>query len=257
MPRGARERSRTGIYHVMLRGINRQTIFEDREDADKFLYTVQDVKETSGFDLYAYCLMTNHIHLLVKEGKEDFGQTMKRIGGKYVYWYNMKYERSGNLFQGRFKSEVVEDDEYLLMAMRYIHQNPVAAGMVKDPGNYPWSSYNDYLKDSKRIDSRFVLEQMSQDKEKAKEAFIKFHKDYPNHSFLDMEEKKGLSDDEASALIQSICKVQSTKELQTKDKKVRNRMLASLGNKGISDRQLSRLTGISRAVIRNARAQRD
>jgi hypothetical protein len=72
-----------------------------------------------------------------------------------------------------------------------------------------------------------------------------------------MEEKKGLSDDEASALIQSICKVQSTKELQTKDKKVRNRMLASLGNKGISDRQLSRLTGISRAVIRNARAQGD
>jgi len=80
MPRGARERSRTGIYHVMLRGINRQTIFEDREDAEKFLYTVQDVKETSGFDLYAYCLMTNHIHLLVKEGKEDFGQTMKSTG---------------------------------------------------------------------------------------------------------------------------------------------------------------------------------
>ena len=257
MPRAARETSRTGIYHIMLRGINRQTIFEDSEDAEKFLYTFQDVKETSGFELYAYCLMTNHIHLLVKEGNEDFGQTMKRIGAKYVYWYNKKYERTGNLFQGRFKSEVVENEEYLLMAMRYIHQNPVVAGMVEDPSKYHWSSYNDYLKDNNRIDTQFVFDLMGQDKKKAKETFVKFHKEYPSHTFLDLEEKKGLSDNEAKDLIIKLCYIEYAKELQGLDKKLRNGFLSNLRNMGVSERQLSRLTGISRAVIKKASVQGD
>ncbi|MCR3956768.1 MAG: transposase [Gudongella sp.] len=253
MPRTSRVRSKTGIYHIMLRGINRQTIFEDSEDAQKFLYTLGDIKKISGYELYAYCLMTNHIHLLVKEGHEDFGKSMKRIGAKYVYWYNLKYERTGHLFQDRFKSEAIENEEYLLSAMRYIHHNPVTAGMVNDPSNYPWSSYSAYLNPNKLVDTDFVLNNFSPDNKKAVLAFEKFHRDYPSHTFLDMEgDKKRLRDDEASNIIINLCGVRSTKDVKSFDKVTRDQYLVKFKESGLSDRQISRLTGIGRVVIRNA-----
>ena len=129
MPRKARAKSKTGIYHIILRGINRQKIFNDNEDKKRLLETLLRYKEKSKYQIYAYCLMDNHIHLLLKEGEEPLAQIMRRIGGSYVYWYNHKYERVGNLFQDRFKSEVVEDDTYFLTVLRYIHQNPAKAGI--------------------------------------------------------------------------------------------------------------------------------
>ena len=98
MPRKAREKSSTGIYHVVLRGINRQIIFEDDEDYEKLLDTLKEHKETSGYEIHGYCLMSNHMHLLIKEGEEDLGIVFRRIGASYVYWYN----RRGHLFQDRY-----------------------------------------------------------------------------------------------------------------------------------------------------------
>ena len=114
MPRKARTRSSTGIYHIIMRGINRQIIFEDSEDYIQFLESLTRQKETSGIEIYAYCLMSNHVHLLIKEGNEDLGTVFKRIGSSYVYWYNWKYNRRGHLFQDRYRSEAVEDDGYFL-----------------------------------------------------------------------------------------------------------------------------------------------
>ncbi len=88
MPRVAREKSETGIYHVILRGINRQTIFEDEEDAIKFLQILNKYRQRSECKIYAYCLMGNHVHILIREGKEELGMAMKRIGVSYVHWYN-------------------------------------------------------------------------------------------------------------------------------------------------------------------------
>ncbi len=113
MPRSARKKSISGIYHVVLRGTNKQRIFEDDQDNQKFLQTIRAHKKTSGYEVYAYCLMSNHIHLLMKEGKEDLGIVFRRIGASFVYWYNWKYSRKGHLFQDRYKSEVVESDKYL------------------------------------------------------------------------------------------------------------------------------------------------
>src|SRR6056297_3473731 len=121
MARKPRRKSETGIYHVMLRGINKQRIFEDKQDYQKFIDVIKKTKETSDFNLYSYCLMSNHIHLLIKETEEELGEIFKRIGARFVYWYNSKYSRTGHLFQGRFKSEVVESDSYLLTVLRYIH----------------------------------------------------------------------------------------------------------------------------------------
>lgn len=144
MPRSARKKSETGIYHVMLRGINRQPIFEDEEDYRRFLYVLRDCKRVSGFQLFAFCLMPNHIHLLIRAIREPLDLIFKRIGTRFVYWYNLKYERVGHLFQDRYKSEPVEDDAYFLTVLRYIVQNPMKAGLEATPGTYRWSCYRDY-----------------------------------------------------------------------------------------------------------------
>ncbi len=140
MARTARIQSNTGVYHVVLRGVNKQQIFECTEDYLRFVnilraQTLQEQDETGHnskphFVLYAYCLMGNHVHLLIKELGEPLAQTMKRISSSYVCYYNHKYGRIGQLFQERFKSQPVGDWDYFLTLFRYIHQNPLKAHLV-------------------------------------------------------------------------------------------------------------------------------
>ena len=140
-----RVKSATGIYHIMVRGIDKRNIFIDDQDRAKFLEKVFKAKKTAGFELYGYCLMDNHVHLLMKE-KEDIGTSMKRITVGYVQWHNIKHERTGHLFQNRYRSEPVQSESYLLNVLRYIHQNPVKANIINSPGAYEWSSYNQYIR---------------------------------------------------------------------------------------------------------------
>lgn len=155
MPRAPRQKSESGIYHIMLRGINQQVIFEDEEDYQKFIETIKTYKAVSGYKVFAYCLMSNHIHLLLKVEKEDVDLIIKRIAGSYVYWYNWKYYRRGHLFQDRFKSEPVEDETYFLTVLRYIHQNPMKVGFNID--EYEFSSYNEYIKKGNLVDTESAL----------------------------------------------------------------------------------------------------
>lgn len=201
MPRKPREKSNTGIYHVMLRGINRQVIFEEHEDYEKFIQTIREFKEVSQYEIYAYCLMSNHIHLLIKEGAEDLGIVFRRIGAKYVYWYNWKHKRSGHLFQDRYKSEVVENDRYFLTVLRYIHQNPVKAGIEKDITRYPWSSYNEYIGKSGICDKKFVLSLFAGDEKTAIKIFQEFNTQNNDDKCLDDEQRARIDDIEATSII--------------------------------------------------------
>jgi len=130
--RKQREKSESGIYHAMLRGINRQIIFEDDEDREMFTGTANASRGENNYRVYAYCLMDNYVHLLLHERDDSVSTAGKRIASRYVYWFNKKHDRNGHLFQGRFKSEVVEDDRYFLTVLRYIHQNPLMAGLAGD-----------------------------------------------------------------------------------------------------------------------------
>jgi REP element-mobilizing transposase RayT len=152
MPRQARESSGTGIFHVMMRGINHQNIFEDEEDNYQFINTLDRMRvryDDEGTpcgrncSYYAYCLMGNHFHLLIRERNERVGETIKRIASSYVYYYNRKYGRDGHLFKERFKSEPVNDMEYFTVLLRYIHQNPVKAGIVEKVKDYEFSSWGE------------------------------------------------------------------------------------------------------------------
>lgn len=251
MSRKAREKSSTGIYHVMLRGINKQIIFEENEDYEKFIGVIEEYKEVCGYEIYAFCLMSNHIHLLIKEGKEELGIVFRRIGSKFVYWYNLKYRRSGHLFQDRFKSEVVEDDKYFLSALRYIHQNPIKAGIVDNITNYPWSSYKEYFGEKGICETEFALSQFSDDGKKAMELFEEFNYFENDDKHLEYERQIRINDEEAKKIIFEVAEVKDTKQIQGFEKERRNRVIRELKNKGLSIRQVERLTGISFGVIRN------
>lgn len=243
MARQARKKSESGIYHIMLRGINRQQIFEDEEDRQKFLDTLENYKDLCGYTIYAYCLMGNHIHLLLKEGKEDLTQVFKRIGGSYVYWYNWKYHRCGHLFQDRFKSEPVEDDGYFLTVLRYIHQNPVKARICTRAEVYKYSSMKEYLSFPFLVDTDFALSMIT------KEQFIEYHREENDDNCLELEDHFRLTDDEAKALIIKISKCRTIAEFQLLDRNARNACIHKLHNKGLSIRQISRLTGISKKIV--------
>ena len=246
MPRQARKKSSVGIYHIMLRGVNQQQIFEDSEDCDKFLQVLKDCKAISEFKLFAYCLMGNHIHILLQETNEPIELLMKRIATRFVYWYNIKYQRVGHLFQDRFKSEPIENDAYFLTVLRYIHQNPIKAGICKTVADYENSSYNEYFKSSDLIDSDFVFDLISKD------GFTKFNSEKVFESCLDVEDKPKIkvTDEQAKKIIEKVSKCKNVAEFQTLDVKTRDKCLKKLRESGLSIRQISRLTGVSFNIVR-------
>jgi len=253
LPRTARKQSDSGIYHVMARGINRQDIFKDQNDIKRYLETLHEFKDADLFTLYGYCFMKNHVHLLLREGLEPLGEVMRKIGSSYVYWYNRKYERVGYLFQDRFKSEPVEDDSYFLTVLRYIHHNPLKAGISKNISDYEWSSYHDYLNSEGIADIDFALDIFNPERKQAIKQFVDFHNEDNDDRCLDVESAPRLSDKAATEVIIKVCNINNPLDLQETEKSTRNECLNQLKNKyNLSIRQIERLTGINRNVIARA-----
>ena len=118
-------------YHVMARGNERKNIFRNASDYRKFLKIIKDASDKYSFSLYAYSLMTNHYHLLIRIEHPNLSTIMQYINTRYGIYFNLRYKRNGHLFQSRFKSVIVEHGQFLLEVMRYMHLNPLRAGMVE------------------------------------------------------------------------------------------------------------------------------
>jgi hypothetical protein len=190
--------------------------------------------------------MGNHLHLVIKVENEPLGQIFKRVCGRYVYWYNAKYHRAGHLFQDRFKSEPIEDEKYFLNVLRYIHQNPVKAGLVKKAGEYPYSSYNCYMEsiDKQLVDVDYVLDMMNKDQLK------EFHSETSDDKYLDITESPyRLTDEQAKDAIMKISRCKNVSEFQLLEINVRNNCIKKLRDEGLSIRQISRLTGVSKGIV--------
>jgi len=134
-----------GLYHVIFRGNGGQPVFLSDEDRYRFQLLLQEGTCRFGYRVYAFCLMTNHIHLALQVAEIPLSRSMQNLSFRFTRWINWRQKRTGHLFQGRYKAVLVDSDSYLLELIRYIHLNPVRAGMVKDPVNYPWSSHKAYL----------------------------------------------------------------------------------------------------------------
>lgn len=147
MPRPLRLEYEGAFHHVMNRGRNNQNIFHDEHYFEAFLKILKDSCERYDGILHAYCLMTNHYHLLIETPKANLSQIMQHINGKYTQWHNRHCKKDGTLFRGRYKSVLVDEDSYLLQLSRYIHRNPIEVkrAMVSQLEDYPWSSYPAYI----------------------------------------------------------------------------------------------------------------
>ncbi len=250
MPRTSRVKSKSGTYHIIMRGINRQTLFEDEEDYIRFVQTLERYKEVCGYSLYAYCLMGNHVHLLLKEDKHPLETIMRKICGSCVLWYNKKYDRVGYLFQDRFKSEPVEDEAYFLTAIRYIFQNPLKANLVTEISNYAWTNYVNYMVEDKGAAIDFVFDIFNKNREKAIKSFIHYINRENNDECLDIFQRHQITDDDAREIIKKHCGINHGTEMQKLDIQTRNSHIKGLKEKyGLSIRQIERITGIGRGVV--------
>ena len=242
MSRLSRNYSESGVYHILFRGVNQQNIFEEKQDYIKLLETIDNVKKDMHFELYAYCFMSNHVHLVIKEAEiKDISLIMKRILTKYARWYNIKYKRSGALIANRYKSVPVELDEYFLHLIRYVHQNPLKAGIVENIENYPYSSYNEYLSGAVITNTEFVLGMLNLPE------FVEFHSLMENMNFI-VSDRKKKTDEALVFKINNTFHIQNPKDIAKLDKLQRNEIIKILKQE-FPARQIQRITNVSRGVI--------
>jgi len=254
MPRKAREKSKTGIYHVILRGANRQEVFHDDEDNIKFLEILLKQKKDDRVKVHGWCLMGNHAHLVLKEGCEDLSVSMKRIGVSYAWHYNLKYNTTGHLFQDRYRSERIEKDKYLLTVIRYIHQNPLKAGLVKRVEDWRWSSclgyYGKEVFPQGLLDDSLVLGLFSEDRETARGRFKEFNGMKNEDICLEDSVRVRLTDEEVRGRISELISGLNIAQVKSLPKKERDEIIIRLkGIEGVTQRQLARLLGVSPSII--------
>lgn len=239
MPRHPRLLSKSGIEHVMLRGVNKQTIFRDDADCRKFLKCLWAAQEKGGFTLHAYCLMKNHVHLLIQRGKETVGQSVKRFGISYAAYYNKKYDRVGHLFQDRYRSVPVETEASYLNVIRYIMQNPVKAGICLHAADYKWSNYrslgeNDGIADSRMLKSIF-----------AEEDFLEYINQPVDDAEMDSIERGRQTDSDVVEMLKELTGVKSAEEFLKLDGEKKAEYIRRMKDRGCRYKQIAKALGVS------------
>ena len=172
------------IYHVISRGIRKDNIYYENKDKDKFLYKLKETKEKYNLEIFSYCLMENHYHLLIRTPKSNLTKAMHYLNASYTNWFKAKHDIVGPIFQGRYKSILVEDESYLLTLSSYIHLNPLRAEKVEYLKDYKYNSYNEYINKTENnlVDKNLLLSKF-EDIERFKEFIYEWYehnKDWQN-----------------------------------------------------------------------------
>ena len=252
MPRQPRQLSASGIYHIMCRGIDRQQLFYDDLDNAKFIAALSLV-QSDDFEILAYCLMGNHFHLLARTAKDSIDAmelAMKRLGIRYASHYNQRYTRLGSVFQGRYKSVPVQGTRYFLRVLRYIHQNPVKAGLCREMRDYAYSSYADYFAPRETclcpVRTGYALRLMDADTLRA------WHEQpEENPATLDIEDVR-LPDCALAGIIQRSTGFAPAMLRTLPPEKLEPILRRLVREEGAHVPQLARLTGLARGVIQRA-----
>lgn len=257
MPRTPRKHSETGIYHIMIRGNAKENIFNDNQDKGKLLKIVLEKKKNNKFLIYAYCIMSNHAHFALKELTETVSDSMRKITTSYAAYYNKKYNRSGHVFQDRFRSVAVENDSYLLSVIRYIHNNPEKAA-IAEKDEYLWSSFQQYLSDSnsnKLPEIRDILKYFSTDIKSSIKLFQSFSNQQENKKIMGfIVEDKKIDQDASYKFLEKFLKNYKLKKSDLTKKE--NKMLTALLIIGLSTkfnlstRNIAELTELNREKVR-------
>ena len=180
----------------MNRGRRGKNVFTGGKDYDAFLAVLQECGDIFCLKVAAYCLMPNHYHLLVQTPTGNLSHVMRHINGLYTQRYNRRHKIDGQLFRGRYKSILVEEDSYLLELLRYIHRNPVCAKICKSVDVYNWTSHHGYISNAKKwewLHKRFLLGMFSRQSGKAKKAYIDFVQDGDSQEVTEFFSKKNIA----------------------------------------------------------------
>ncbi len=254
MTRQPRGLTSSDIVHVTVRGIGRRIIFEDDADKRKFLAYLRLKLVETDMVVYAWCLMDNHAHLLLRAQSKDLSKLMQRTLVSYAQYFNGRHGHVGKVFQNRFNSQPVKSEQHLLAAIRYVHRNALDSG-VTALVDYAWSSYRELSNSGERceapgiVDSRTVLELFSN-----KEDFLRFHEQFEGADNLGQinDCRKRIDDAEAATIATRMLGTSFADKISAMPKKERNATLAELKARGLSIRQIERLTGIGRSIVSRA-----
>lgn len=239
----------------MLRGNERKSVFPDGKDKDRFTEIMLQKKEVAGSHLFAYCIMDNHVHMVIEEleNGQPLETLMKRIGVTYALYFNRKYKRIGHVFQDRFRSETIEDEAYLLSVIRYVHGNPVKAKLHQGL-NYAWSSYPRYVgKEPLLPEMEAILEQFSHDRRTAVKLFREFQQEEDKLVYLDVSDTDHAGENADDILGAFLQRNSWTKEDLRKRENcgVASDLIKTLVYRsGISGREAAEITGINREKVR-------
>lgn len=246
MARRGRQLAESEIYHVMLRGVNRDAIFLEDVDRQRFLTVLAVVKEASGCQIFAYCLMTNHVHLVLRVTDEPLAVVVKRIGVRYAGWFNHRYGRVGHLFQDRFTSRPVEDDAYLVALLRYVWRNPVEAGLADRAEDYPWSSRRFLGRPSLLLDedvlAGLVPAPLGEIADRGP--------DPADARLIEGEKQPRHTDGEAARLVRRVCGLSGRDGFNRLGPSALQRAVSELRTRSVSYAQIARATGMSVSTVR-------
>ena len=243
MPRCARRVSESGYYHVMLRGNGRQVIFEDDADRRAFLEVLSEAMSSRAIEIVAWCLMSNHVHLLLTDANARLSDAIHAITTSYAGHFNRRFDHVGSVFAGRFKSVPVEDDAQLVAAVRYIHDNPVKAGICAAPDEYPWSSYHEYVGEPWITSVEIVLDLLG-----GVDQFELFSLAPRPTGYCFMSGARVPEEDSADVARAAIYPL-ALADVKTVEGRERVRTLSLMRDAGLSVRQIERLTGVGRYAI--------
>lgn len=249
MPRRPRQLADSGIYHVMLRGVNRDVLFLEAGDYERFLTTLGRVRADSGCMVLAYCLMPNHVHLIVRTTGEPIGAVIKRLGVSYAGWFNRKYGRVGHLFQDRFQSRPVEDDSYFVTLIRYVWNNPVEAGLVERPELFPWSSrrlvgHRSSLTDESELQRLLPLGSL--------EELVNGRAPGPNDPSVGQDRPTRHTDQQVNGLVRQACGADSPAAFANLAASTQVRVIRELRLQSVPYAQIGKAIGMSTSGVRRA-----
>lgn len=247
MPRVARQQSESGFYHVILRGNGRQAIFESDRDRVDFLETLRKRSDDFGVSVIAWCLMDNHVHLLVEDPAGVLSEMAQRLAGEYAQRFNRRSGHVGHVFESRFKSLAIEDEAYLLQAVRYIHNNPVKGGIC-DADEYPWSSYGEYLGRGRAYDGTIADTGLVLGLCGGVAGFRAYSGESGGGTYR-FDGGHRVSDGEMGEVAREYLGDVPPHEVGALPRPKRNELLRGLRQSGLSVRQIERLTGIGHGTI--------
>lgn len=252
MPRQKRQESPTGYYHIMMRGINKEMIFRRDEFKSSFMEILSRKLEDTDIEVVAYCIMDNHVHLVLKGELIEIGILLKRVNTTFAMKLNSRMDRVGHVFQDRYKSQEVLSDEHLLQVVRYVHNNPVNAGMVKECKGYSWSSYNGYTSGNLGIVAQNQYD-LIMELSGSVESFKAFHRLDDEGEYLDTkEEMEQLKYIKAQRIISEFCErkgITDVRQLTRRPDLMDSLIDIMIDKSKMSLREIAEMLGVSKNTV--------